>query len=103
MTGHRTTQRSPVVRHCALCGRRVSPSNRTWSDVRAYCSAHNELEVDAVPTDPLESLPVMADELGGEHSSRSASAGSLTRSGREAGHHLPPSGEDVQATRERGA
>lgn len=56
---------SPERRRCGLCGGLVQRSSRTWDDQIAYCAAH-ELTVrrgDAIPPDPLEQLPTIAEEL----------------------------------------
>lgn len=49
------------VRYCGVCGARVSVNSRTYQLPIAYCQAHsNGPALDALPPDPLTSLPVQA-------------------------------------------
>lgn len=49
---------------CYVCG--AMTARRPDRYGRAFCHAHSGLEVDVIPPDPLESLPVQAADINGE-------------------------------------
>jgi hypothetical protein len=65
---------------------------------RVLCRAHSAVGVDVVPPDPLESLPVLADELSCESGTAPYLRPATADSGRsrvKRANTTPPQGEDA--------
>lgn len=52
------------ARRCTICGGQVGRRGRLTADGRAWCRGHADLvALDALPPDPLTSLPMQAGDL----------------------------------------